>query len=214
MKKLRVILCAILVLTITIMPFSTFAAAKTIKRPVIMVENIDNNYLEVSWDKCSGATKYQVYRATKKTGTYKRIATTTKDYYEDTSVKNKTSYYYKVRAVGKNNKKSSFSKIKSGKVNFNGKISVDIDFPELPLGIGEVRMAYVTISGCDESVIAYYDPQYIDVVWNNGIDGEYPLEIWVEDCKPFPFETKIVFKFENHEQIYSKTLRFVIDGWA
>ncbi len=210
-KKFRVALCLLLALSVIAMPITSLAATSTIKKPVVTVKSVDDNYLKISWKKCTGATKYAVYRATSKTGKYKKLTTTTKLYYYDDTGKNKTTYYYKVMALGKNSKKSAYSAIKSGKINFTGKITVNLEYPELSLGLGEVRMAYVNVKNCDDDIIAYFDGNYIDVVWNQGVDGEYPLEIWVEDCKPFPFETKIVFKFANHERLYSKTLYVTIE---
>lgn len=63
--------------------------------------------------KCSGATKYWVYRA-EQGGKYRRVKITTKTYYVDKTVKYNKKYSYKVKAVGKNGKTSSFSNIKSG----------------------------------------------------------------------------------------------------
>lgn len=54
----------------------------------------------VRWKKVSGASRYAVYRATKKNGRYKRIATlkNNKRSYTNTRLKKKKTYYYKVRA--------------------------------------------------------------------------------------------------------------------
>lgn len=52
----------------------------------------------VSWKKVSGATGYQVSRATSKTGTYKTVKTTTSLKFTNTSLTSKKTYYYKVRA--------------------------------------------------------------------------------------------------------------------
>ena len=43
--------------------------------------------------------EYQIYRATSKNGTYKRIYTTTKTSFTNTSVTAGQTYYYKVRAI-------------------------------------------------------------------------------------------------------------------
>lgn len=67
----------------------------------------------IKWKKISGAAKYEVYRATSKTGTYKKIATTAKTSYTDKSAKAGKTYYYKVRAVSadSNVAKSAFSSV-------------------------------------------------------------------------------------------------------
>ena len=55
----------------------------------------------VKWSAVTGASKYQVYRSTSKTGTYKLLGTTTKLNYTDTSAATGYTYYYKVKAVSK-----------------------------------------------------------------------------------------------------------------
>lgn len=215
MKKKGISIILVVTLMMTASTVTSFSATYRPTPPkTVSVKNVDDNYLKVSWSKSKTATKYAVYRSTSKTGTYKKLTTTKYRYYNDKTVKNKKTYYYKVRALGENGLRSSYSLTRSGKITFDGKISVNLEFDELSLGMGEVRMAYVTVSGCDDEIVAYFDDDYIDIVWNQGIDGEYPLEIWVNDCKPFPYQTKIVFKFANHERLYSKTLYFTIDGWS
>ncbi len=54
--------------------------------------------VKLTWDKVSGAKGYVVYRATSKSGTYKRIAYTTKNSYTDSELTCGKTYYYKVKA--------------------------------------------------------------------------------------------------------------------
>ena len=59
--------------------------------------------VKISWTKVSGASRYQVYRATTKNGKYKwvaALASSTRSYKNKSLKKNKT-YYYKVRAYRK-----------------------------------------------------------------------------------------------------------------
>ena len=62
---------------------------------------------KVTWNKVDGATKYQVYRATSKTGTYKLMKTTTNTSYTNTSFTSGKTYYYKVKAVCDNSAAAS-----------------------------------------------------------------------------------------------------------
>ncbi len=59
----------------------------------------------IKWNKVSGAKKYMVYRATSKTGKYKKVCTTKGRTYTNTTVTTGTKYYYKVRAYRKSGKK-------------------------------------------------------------------------------------------------------------
>lgn len=57
-----------------------------------------NNSITLTWGKVTGATGYEVYRATTSTGTYKKVATTKNLSYKNSSLKAGTTYYYKVKA--------------------------------------------------------------------------------------------------------------------
>lgn len=71
---------------------------------------------KLTWEKSKNATNYQIYRATKKNGKYKRIATVAKDktVYINKKLK-KNFYYYKIRAVRKADGDTTYSKFSSVK---------------------------------------------------------------------------------------------------
>lgn len=54
--------------------------------------------IKVSWKAVSGAKSYNVYRSTKKNGTYKLIGTSKKRYYVDKTAAVNKKYFYKVEA--------------------------------------------------------------------------------------------------------------------
>ena len=55
--------------------------------------------IKISWEAVEGATKYEVYRATSKDGTYSRISTTSNTSVTNTKADAGKTYYYKVRAI-------------------------------------------------------------------------------------------------------------------
>ena len=55
--------------------------------------------VKISWEPVEGATKYQIYRATSKNGTYSRISTTGNTSATNTKTDAGKTYYYKVRAI-------------------------------------------------------------------------------------------------------------------
>ena len=55
---------------------------------------------KLTWNKVSGATKYEVYRSGYSNGTYTKMYTTTNTSYTNTSAKSGYTYFYKVKAVG------------------------------------------------------------------------------------------------------------------
>jgi len=54
----------------------------------------------LSWEKVSGASKYEIYRATSENGKYSRLTTTTKLTYTDTKASSGKEYFYKIRIKG------------------------------------------------------------------------------------------------------------------
>lgn len=75
--------------------------AKWAKNPTapskISVTKASSKSSKITWSSVSGATKYEIYRATSKTGTYKLVATTTSTNYKNTGLTKGKTYYYKVR---------------------------------------------------------------------------------------------------------------------
>lgn len=57
--------------------------------------------IKISWNGAAGAGGYEVYRATAKNGTYKKIATVSAKSYQDKGLTKGKTYYYKVKAYKK-----------------------------------------------------------------------------------------------------------------
>ncbi len=84
----------------------------------VKAKRVSNSSIKVSWKKVSGATKYQVYRATSKTGTYTKVKETTSLSCTNKGLKDGKKYYYKVRAyrlVGSTKVYGSYSSVVSAK---------------------------------------------------------------------------------------------------
>jgi len=83
-------------------------------KPVISITR-SNGDPKVSWETVEGAEKYEIWRATSKTGTYKKVKTAiTARSFTDTSATAGKTYYYKVRAIHSNSAaNSAYSAIKS-----------------------------------------------------------------------------------------------------
>ena len=89
----------------------------TCAKPSVSVK-LSSKKPKLSWKPVEGATKYYVYRATSKSGKYKKIATVTDaTSYRDAKAKKGKTYYYKVKAIAANSEAnsaySSVDKIKS-----------------------------------------------------------------------------------------------------
>ncbi len=83
-------------------------------KPVVKITT-SNGDPKLTWNTVTGASKYEVYRATSQSGTYTKMFTTTKTSYTNTSAKAGTTYYYKVKAVSKvkTSANSAYSAVKS-----------------------------------------------------------------------------------------------------
>ena len=92
----------------------TWKAFSSLNAPTLKVSNVaSTGKIKLTWSKVDGAAKYQVYRATSKSGTYSLLKTTTGTTLTNTSTTTGKTYYYKVRAVDASGNKSEFSSIVS-----------------------------------------------------------------------------------------------------
>lgn len=76
---------------------------------VLKVENTTSTTIKVSWNKVSGAKKYEVYRKAGSAKKWTKVKTTTSTSYTDKNVKNSTTYKYMVKAVDSKSKVLSTS---------------------------------------------------------------------------------------------------------
>ena len=98
--------------------------------PVVFAENNpETGRVKLSWEKVSGAKKYDVYRATSPDGKYSKLTTTSKNYYTDSKGSVGREYFYKVRAVASSSKyNSTYSFIVSGvRICAQVELSVKLD---------------------------------------------------------------------------------------
>jgi fibronectin type 3 domain-containing protein len=92
------------------MGFYTYKTARTrIATPTnLTLTNKSLTSIKLNWSKSADAVKYEVYRATSKSGKYYLKATVTTNYYTNTALTTGKTYYYKVKAVGKSGTYKSF----------------------------------------------------------------------------------------------------------
>lgn len=99
--------------------FSGIKSCRALKKSgITSICSTSSTKLEIQWSPVNGANCYELYRSTSKSGTYKKIKTTTATGYTDTNRTEGKTYYYKVRAYnlsGTVSGKSSLSSVKTGK---------------------------------------------------------------------------------------------------
>ena len=82
--------------------YSTVVAATChCAKPVVKIATTSAGNPRLTWNAVTGASQYEIYRATSQSGTYTKMFTTTKTSYTNTSAKAGTTYYYKVKAISK-----------------------------------------------------------------------------------------------------------------
>ena len=114
MKKRRILsILLVLVMILVMMPVEIFAAAKAPAKVKAKAVSATYNSNKVSWKRISGASGYEVHRATSKAGKYKKVKTLTsvkKVTFTDKKLKTGTTYFYKVRAYSKVKGKKTYGK--------------------------------------------------------------------------------------------------------
>jgi len=90
-----------------------------LQTPVLSsVKSAGYNSIKLKWGSVTGAKSYNIYRATSKSGTYSKIASTSSTSYKNTGLITGKTYYYKVKAVcvaGSTTTYSSYSSYKYAK---------------------------------------------------------------------------------------------------
>lgn len=78
------------------------------------VQSKNSKKLLLSWEEVKDAVSYQVYRSTSEDEKYKKVAEVSESSYNDKSVKEGVTYYYKICAVFADGKASEYSQVHSG----------------------------------------------------------------------------------------------------
>ncbi|MDO5425167.1 MAG: hypothetical protein Q4F41_15705 [Eubacteriales bacterium] len=140
--------------TITIKGKGNYTGTKTTTFQIVAgsaskvtVENASYNSLKLKWKKVSGASGYIIYRADKKGGSYKKLATVKKGStvtYTDKKLTTGKTYYYKVRAYKTINKKDTV--IMEFAAN-SGKPAPSVPKVKLTAGKAAVTVKITKVSG-------------------------------------------------------------------
>ena len=94
----------------------------------VSITSVNNKYLRLDWNRNAKAAGYVIYRSSKKSSGYKKIATITSNkklYYKDKTVKPGRTYYYRVKSYTKNGEKMLYSfrsNTVKGKIIVNSKV--------------------------------------------------------------------------------------------
>lgn len=110
--------------------------------------------IKATWSAANGAQKYYLYRSTTgESGSFTRVASTTKTYYKDTKVKHGTTYYYRVKSVGTADGKEYSSAVCATQsvVAGVGTTEVTLDANETKLEVGNQMTLQGMVAPADAS---------------------------------------------------------------
>ena len=79
-------------------------------QPVLKATNISSSgKIKLTWDKIEGAAKYEIYRATSKTGTYTKLSTSTGSSLTNTSADAGKTYTYRLYEINDGRESVTYS---------------------------------------------------------------------------------------------------------
>ena len=120
-------------------------------QPVVTVSNVaSTGKIKLTWEKVEGATKYEIYRATSKDGTYTKLSTVTGTSATNTKTDAGTTYYYKVKAIHSNSSANSA---------YSAVVSRTCDLPQPTVTVsnvastGKIKLSWDKIDGATSYVI-------------------------------------------------------------
>ena len=155
--------------------------------PKLTAKSYSYSKIKLSWDKVDGASGYQIYRATKKSGKYARIATVSaeKTEYINTKLTCGKTYYYKLRAYQVKNDKKVYSKY-STKISCYAKPNKvkNVDTYFVSGGYGYFDVAWGKVSGASGYQVqvkpastntwsTYYREKLTTGEWHNTYPDEF-----------------------------------------
>ena len=120
---------------------STLSKRTVLGKTALKVSKTTYRSVILSWKKADGATKYKVYRSTKKTKGFKHIKTVSGTSYTNTSLKTGTRYYYKVVPY-RGATKGATTKTVSAKPSL-GKTKIT----RLTMSLGTAKLSWDKVSG-------------------------------------------------------------------
>ena len=130
-------------------------------QPTVTATNVaSSGKVKLSWKTVDGATKYEVYRATSKSGTYSKLTTVTGTSVTNSSAVAGKSYYYKVRALCDN---SAATSVYSAIVNRTCDLAQPVVTASNVASTGKVKLSWKAVEGAAE----------YEVYWASSKDGSY-----------------------------------------
>ena len=196
MKKSRIIIAFILILTLVFTQAApVYAATTTVKAPTLqsVAYDEDDNCVILNWTKVSGVSGYQIYRSENKDGKYKKVGTasSSKTKYVDAGMADGKTYFYKIRAYKTVDGKKKYSKYSSRKSTIVFAETENLDFNMLLKAAtekhAEEQLTSTSYDGFTDYLVS--GPEYQNLLTQEEIDAlrnlerEYPNTITYKPAK-------------------------------
>lgn len=189
--------------------------------PKLTAKSYSYSKIKLSWDKVDGASGYQIYRATKESGKYTRIATVgaEKTEYINTKLTCGKTYYYKLRAYQVKNGKKVYSKystkiscyakpnkVKNASVKFTvgGIDYFDLDWDKVSGASGYQLQVKPASTG---KWSTYYRVKGYDKKWYNNYPDEWNDKKELTGVKYITLGTEAHWCLSSAEDSYSFRVR-------
>lgn len=208
MKKIiSILLTAIIAAVCLAVPAS---AASKIKAPSdVGISVKSETSVLLSWDKVSGAKKYEVYASTNEKKNYKLYKTTTKVNLLVKKLKTDTTYFFKIRSIDKNGTKSKYSRIVSATPQNTSNFDVELKAVKIQLAKDYKDEDFLLVTykfkhTTDSPVTFNYLVE--DTAYQNGIELD---TVFVSDELDSSYLTKVMpgVEFEVQRGYYLRDLK-------
>lgn len=114
MKKTNKLLSLLLAVVLTLSVFSLGVSAAGLEKVTnLTAYNIDDDEINLKWSKVNGADGYQVYVYSDTAGKWKKLASTSKTFYEAEDLVSAKTYKFRVRAYDKKTSGTVYSAYKT-----------------------------------------------------------------------------------------------------
>jgi hypothetical protein len=167
---------------------------------------INNNYksIKLTWSSVNGVNSYNIYRSTSENGTYKKIATISKNSYVDKAVTKAKSYYYKIEVLHKDTDGTVLSGIRTPDVSAGLRPKTPANF-EFTRGYYSFSFSWDKVNDADGYIIyrndIFHRKNIKVAVIKNASTVTFTDKLSYTDTV---FEYKIVsYKKVNNELFYS-----------
>lgn len=172
--------------------------------PAISKVTGGSKQIKLQWKSVSGATKYQVYMATSKSGTYSKIATldTGKTSYTKTGLSVGKTYYFKVRTYRTVNSKNIYSSYST--IRYGATSPAKVTISKAACGANKITVSWNKVTGASgyEIYMATSSSGTYKKLTTVGSSKTSYIESGLANGKTYYFKVRAYRLGENDAKVY------------